>query len=922
MKFKLAYFNHLLRFNRTQYYRDLTYVNRDGLGLVIRDLNLFILKRYLKLSEISRHQLIWLLREVLKNGINGADSLIYNLLRQIAGGDVSPKNLWLAETVLDLLNENRLWLERHNILIATSVYTFLRLIADHVNLLYASLRKKEVNFCVTLLRERFSDCMVIGRDLIRLLQNVARIPEFEAIWKDILQNPTSLSPTFNGILTLMQTRTSRRFLQCRLTPDMERKITFLTSHVKFGQQKRFQEWFQRQYLSTPESQSLRCDLIRFICCVIHPTNEVLCSEIIPRWAVIGWILSSCTSTVATSNAKLSIFYDWLFFDPERDNIMNIEPAILVMHHSLRTHPVITVSLLDFLCRIMRHFSIPLAPLVRKGIYSALNFSLEKRVVSSLSALFETPKIDRELRLLVREYFPEYCSPIMLDSQPITAQGQTILPDNFSFNGSAQAIAAINGMKEMEILEQTNGNGASSTSNNTIVAITSMPVNDDLVADGQFSDDEDCEVVEKPIVFKQVKHSNGDRKRIRASKSFQLPSTDFNTLLCEFESGDIRNSLEVLRGEKQNEAKCELVVKFLQAVLQEDDLDIDALHNLSQCLAYVLRQDLTRPVFPKYGNDLEALEESIGSPLFVLFRDLVQTPEDDPSKEPILSILAGLVNYSKSVGYLLLYFIKVVMMGSSGSDAQDQKWSTYREFAKALNKDLCLALLDDLNRCVEEDVDLFCFIIPDVYSNFANVCVNNADILHLLISCLDAQQLQQLVCQIVQGNLVMFKKDSMLPLLNTSLEWETFEQFCFWQLISAHDISLDYILPVLPKLESGQHSEALLHILLLVKREEPSLELLKNVTSRETIRCRDDFSVSILKHWAQQDGEKLADLISAQLTKGTPAKKRRQGAYSTRVQLNNSAEQLLVHLDHLRQQCKDTLCKSFFLFFCFKVFIFF
>ena len=49
-----------------------------------------------------------------------------------------------------------------------------------------------------------------------------------------------------------------------------------------------------QYLSTPESQSLRCDLIRYICAVIHPSNEVLCSDIIPRWAVIGWLLTTCT----------------------------------------------------------------------------------------------------------------------------------------------------------------------------------------------------------------------------------------------------------------------------------------------------------------------------------------------------------------------------------------------------------------------------------------------------------------------------------------------------------------------------------------------------------------------------------------------------------------------------------------------------
>ena len=32
-------------------------------------------------------------------------------------------------------------------------------------------------------------------------------------------------------------------------------------------------------------------------------------------------------------------------------ILSPEPAILLMHHSLRSHPQITASLLDFLCRV-------------------------------------------------------------------------------------------------------------------------------------------------------------------------------------------------------------------------------------------------------------------------------------------------------------------------------------------------------------------------------------------------------------------------------------------------------------------------------------------------------------------------------------------------------------------------------------------
>ena len=51
--------------------------------------------------------------------------------------------------------------------------------------------------------------------------------------------------------------------------------------------------------------------------------------------------------------------------------MNIEPAILVMHHSMKPHPAITATLLDFLCRIVGNFYPKEYERVRAGIYNSL-----------------------------------------------------------------------------------------------------------------------------------------------------------------------------------------------------------------------------------------------------------------------------------------------------------------------------------------------------------------------------------------------------------------------------------------------------------------------------------------------------------------------------------------------------------------------
>ena len=52
--------------------------------------------------------------------------------------------------------------------------------------------------CIIISLFQFMECCRIGRDLLRLLQNVARIPEFELLWKDILHKPQAINPQFGG----------------------------------------------------------------------------------------------------------------------------------------------------------------------------------------------------------------------------------------------------------------------------------------------------------------------------------------------------------------------------------------------------------------------------------------------------------------------------------------------------------------------------------------------------------------------------------------------------------------------------------------------------------------------------------------------------------------------------------------------------
>ncbi|XP_041099036.1 integrator complex subunit 3, partial [Polyodon spathula] len=831
-----------------QSYRDLTLVNRDGMNIVLIKINQILMEKFLKLQDTCRTQLVWLVKELVKSAVLGADGVCMTLMKQIAGGDVSPKNIWLAENVLDILVEQREWVLKSGMLVAMAVYTYLRLIVDHCTPQHQTLRQKEVDFCVGLLRERFMDCYIIGRDLVRLLQNVARIPEMDLLWRDLLHNPQALSPQFTGILQLLTSRTSRKFLACRLTPDMETKLLFMTSRVRFGQQKRYQDWFQRQYLSTPDSQSLRCDLIRYICGVVHPSNEVLSSDILPRWAIIGWLLTTCTSNVAASNAKLALFYDWLFFNPEKDSIMNIEPAILVMHHSMKPHPAITATLLDFMCRIIPNFFPSLEGHVRYGVFSSLTFIVEKRVLAHLAPLFDNPKLDQELRAMLRERFPEFCSS---PSPPTEVK-----------------------MEESVAMEMDNhvSDKEDGCYDNTEAA---------------FSDDE------------EELQNKGKKREFRfhpVKEAIIEEPADITPYVDQLDETLKEKVLQLQKG-SDTEAQCEVMQEIVDLILEED-FDSEQMSTLASCLAELFKGHFRGDVLPDEITE-ESLEESVGRPVCLIFRNLCQMQEDNSGFSVLLDMLSELYQKQPKIGYHLLYYLKA-------SKAAAGKMLLYESFAQATALgDLHTCLMMDMKACQEDDVRLLCYLTPSIYSEFPDETLRSGELLNMIVAVIDSTQLQELMCHVMMGNLVMFRKDSVLSILIQSLDWETFEQYSTWQLFLAHNIPLETIIPILQHLKYKEHPEALSCLLLQLRREKPSEEMVKMVLSRPC-HPEDQFTTSILRHWAAKHEDLLSEHIKALLIKNNSLPRKRQSLRSSSSKLAQlTLEQILEHLDNLRHSLSNT-----------------
>lgn len=248
---------------------------RDSLAAVIQKLCELTHAKWTKFTDQARKGLLRLVKEMAKMSY-AVHSVINVLLRHIIGGDLTPQNVWLVEALLDILIENRVWLERNQETLQSATFRYMRLIQDHyASPAYERLLQKEIGFTVGTLRTKFAEVIPIGRDLVRLLIGVTHIREFHEFWIDLIQRPGQLMPNFNGIKELLKTRTSKKFLVLNVTPEMETKIIFLLSKVKFGAHDPYQKWFSRSYLTSLSSQTVRPDIIRFVCTCIIPTNEIL-----------------------------------------------------------------------------------------------------------------------------------------------------------------------------------------------------------------------------------------------------------------------------------------------------------------------------------------------------------------------------------------------------------------------------------------------------------------------------------------------------------------------------------------------------------------------------------------------------------------------------------------------------------------------
>ena len=95
---------------------------------------------------------------------------------------------------------------------------------------------------------------------------------------------------------------------------------------------------------------------------------LLGSDVVQRWALIGWLHNLCVTNASMAEARLALFYDYLAYDPEQHKIMNVEPAILLMHHSVRPYTSIAATLLEFICKLIDEYFPQMEGKILQGLF--------------------------------------------------------------------------------------------------------------------------------------------------------------------------------------------------------------------------------------------------------------------------------------------------------------------------------------------------------------------------------------------------------------------------------------------------------------------------------------------------------------------------------------------------------------------------
>lgn len=206
---------------------------------------------------------------------------------------------------------------------------------------------------------------------------------------------------------------------------------------------------------------------------------------------------------------------------------------------------------------------------------------------------------------------------------------------------------------------------------------------------------------------------------------------------------------------------------------------------------ILRETLPQQnIFSESKTEEKHLAKSISYPLYGLFRFLYEN--DEKAKNHFKPCCQKSVKEYLKLAICFCTLWKFIVSFKTRKNSQQSyqfKTTIYRQICDAADEKIGNCLLRDLDLLEKENTNIFLWLLPDIYREFKSIATNNTDLLRITLRCIDAKNVRDILYSIAQGKLTIFKQDGLIDCIRQSLEFETYEQFCLWQIVQAHDVPL-------------------------------------------------------------------------------------------------------------------------------------
>lgn len=623
---------------------------------------------------------------------------------------------------------------------------FLSNVETHHKDLMQEIPKNELQIISTLWENKKDNILFIGRELIKTLMTIAKanLPEINSIIDDIKNSSCDSVPTYQKILFAPQHFIGLNpYVHIQIPPLLERMLIFVINDVKRSNYYTYMGWLVKKFEITSELElGIFSDITRLLvtCYSFFNLNKQK-GDYTPRWVLLGYILKVCRgNSLISAEVKLALFFDWLFYNKEKDHFALIEPGMTIIFNSIRDFSTLTMELLDFIHQTVENFDPRLKPNLRNNVADAFRqaetyqmfilkkFMEEKNITEEIKKVYEVlTKLNSEIETEYKKSEEEKSdSSLTLTSSPSPHE-------DFDNNLVRPAIKLEKKLKSIE---------------------------------NEFFIHASLEELISPITLKNF--LNYRNKNLFRTTLDEICSKYIQKL----KSHNLQDSKLVKLQPFNTEIYSSFAIFYLNIFKEEIIDDIN-----------------------DYDNELEpSSKKSDSSPVSLFLLDYLISKFFEKNEKEFQFIVECVKQILKKfpdyIVRIIYYFVKKLILTASKSKllTPQSLFTIYSRICEDKLNVMKEKLSNFLNICADNlDLETINFFMENGMIIFANLFSDDYELLSLLVTYANIPNMNKMMSDISSNKFFLVEK-SLYRIINNSLNLEPLEQDKLWNLVLSHNLN--------------------------------------------------------------------------------------------------------------------------------------